>query len=262
MTTPHPLYKFSLRRDPKKAFVHMVYFKELNDQLNSPPNFYTIVNEAIYESDIMYSLDMNTEVFCNHVLQILKNRYGDNFDQMVTDGDIVQLDFFDYRNSGTLIYKGKLGKVTELDQEPDDYGNLPKEYTIYNWPIKYWEDRIVHNNIINIGPEISQAFKNLNINHVHKLTYSRFKSMVSLSYDDQDNPDIYVVNFMVNGKNYYVIADFYQNIKSDESQILTEREIKTKMISRLHDNKTVYEFNPIEMDFKIHTDNCIFVHIK
>ena len=70
-----------------------------------------------------------------------------------------------YRNDGKYIFDGD--KFISLEFEPDDYGNLPKEFKILDdyltfSPI-YWLDVIDHNGIVHFdsGPYMNQLKSNL-----------------------------------------------------------------------------------------------------
>lgn len=63
-------------------------------------------------------------------------------------GDLILMMGVDhYRNNGVYIFDGE--EITILDREYDDYGHLPKLFTVINddVPITYWED-IKHNCIV------------------------------------------------------------------------------------------------------------------
>lgn len=61
-------------------------------------------------------------------------------------GDLLKHTIDTYRNSLTYIYDGE--KFVDLWYDLDDYGSVPPDFTVEEFPPDYWVDRIVHNNII------------------------------------------------------------------------------------------------------------------
>lgn len=70
------------------------------------------------------------------------NKIVKGFDDLKR-GDIIQLEWLDYRNDGTYLYDGS--KVINLDDNPDDYGTIPEGFCFPEFDIRYWYERIVHN---------------------------------------------------------------------------------------------------------------------
>ncbi len=63
-------------------------------------------------------------------------------------GDLVRFDPCGYRNDGLYITDLK-GQLRELEDDLDDYGHLPQEFTTpLLFPPNYWEDCITHNEIV------------------------------------------------------------------------------------------------------------------
>ena len=81
-------------------------------------------------------------------------------------GDLIHLESMgDYRNDGKYIFDGD--KFISLEFEPDDYGNLPKEFKILDdyliFSPNYWLDVIDHNGYVHFDslPYIDQLKYNL-----------------------------------------------------------------------------------------------------
>lgn len=61
-------------------------------------------------------------------------------------GDVVHFGDDRYRNEGKMIYDGE--KLIELDEDLDEYGHLPLEFTLNEFPdYEYFSSTIDHNNI-------------------------------------------------------------------------------------------------------------------
>lgn len=78
----------------------------------------------------------------NAELEYLTSREGVDPER----GDLLKHASNTYRNALTYIYDGE--SFVELSHELDDYGSLPPEFTVAEFPPDYWVGRIEHNNII------------------------------------------------------------------------------------------------------------------
>jgi len=64
-------------------------------------------------------------------------------------GDVVHFEeFSDYRNEGKLIFDGE--KLIELDTEYDDYGCVPKQFTVNEFGSHHFIETIDHNYIVHL----------------------------------------------------------------------------------------------------------------
>lgn len=65
-------------------------------------------------------------------------------------GDVVHFSCFsDYRNMGKMMFDGE--KLVHLDTEIDDYGVVPKEFTLAEFEPDHWQETIAHNNYVFLG---------------------------------------------------------------------------------------------------------------
>lgn len=238
-------------RDPQHALVHII----TDSDMGLPAE---IVAETANELELMEKLNINEDQLGNMLMSILQRKYQGNFDEMVKNGDLVQMVFYNYRNDGTMIYHKHDRKITLLNVEIDEYGSLPKDFTIMDFPVRYWESRIVHNTIINLGPELIDAFGRLTIDQIQQIGYKDFKSTVLDKVDNDLTPDIdqfleqegyvfYFVHFLINNKNYYVFAEYYENV-----------DIKEKFLEILKDPDSVFKSQPDERQICIEVDNFIY----
>jgi hypothetical protein len=93
--------------------------------------------------------EISAEQLKNDVLDILYD-----FNYNLVRGDLICFEGLDsYRNDGVAIYDGC--KIINLDHVIDDYGALPKEFTVINneVPIDYWYNTennkgIDHNHLV------------------------------------------------------------------------------------------------------------------
>lgn len=252
--TEHTFKQYSLVRDPKHAFVHMISL----DEFGSGSGF-DMTNEAhetwSHELDLITDLNIDYSRLSDILMSILNKRHGENFDQIVRNGDIVQLEFFDYRNSGTMIYHGSERKITTLDEEIDEYGSLPKNFTIRDFPVKYWEGRIVHNSIVNITPELRSALSKLDTSYVQKMNHSDFKSNVldkvnhEIFFDITDDYIHYFIHFILDDKDYYLFADYYDGLSSPFEEYF---------IKYLQDETSGFNYVAQEGEIFIDVDNFIY----
>ncbi len=123
-------------RQTNRAKAHMVTMADLSqfypdmsitDAQSWRQNFGTSAAEEIYPSS-----------FRDNVRELLSARD-------LRRGDIIFLEFdIGYRNDGKLIFDGT--SVTDLADEPDDYGTVPSEFQ--NFPPKYWSETVDHNVLV------------------------------------------------------------------------------------------------------------------
>lgn len=85
---------------------------------------------------------------------------------MIKRGDIVQFDLITYRNDLKLIWDGT--KLIDLEYDIDEYGHVPRQFNMGEFPVNYWDKTISHNYIRwpteNIANQIQ---KNFTINNDH-----------------------------------------------------------------------------------------------
>lgn len=92
--------------------------------------------ETLPNGDIAYNRNL-----LNNSLTILR-RYAD-----LRKGDVIFLEFdIGYRNDGKVMFNGQ--ELVDLAWDPDEYGNVPEEFQIGEFPPLYWSEVIVHNNYI------------------------------------------------------------------------------------------------------------------
>lgn len=78
----------------------------------------------------------------SEVNSILKKKHKKIF-QKLKKGDFVQ--FSEYRNENKFIFDGK--KLISLDYKTDDYGVIPSEFTVDEFPnLDYFEESMEYNN--------------------------------------------------------------------------------------------------------------------
>lgn len=117
--------------------------------------------------------------------RILVNRQAD-----LRRGDFIFIEHeVGYRNQGKVMYDGE--NVITLGYDMDDYGCIPEEFQIGEFPPKYWFDLIDHNN-----------FAPFNFNkHLSHYTVNDITYMVR-----KDNGMAHLcIPFTVNGNKYAVI---------------------------------------------------------
>ena len=153
--TDHPLKQFSLKRDPKHAFVVMIpecdrwlIVKEgkfLEDERGLSLDIFKSRHKETKEQN-----EEDTKANINNWLQ--NNGYVDGCQSFETQinkiqrGDLIQLEWLQYRNDGSYLWDGN--KVINLCYEYDDYGTVPPEFSFPEFPFTYFEYRILHNNMV------------------------------------------------------------------------------------------------------------------
>ena len=140
-----------------------------------------------------------TSSFLSGIKDILIKR-GDNPQR----GDLISVEIpKEERNDGLLIYDGS--EVRQLEHEPDEYGNIPREFkVITEFPIDYWhndkvERPIVHNSIVwfDTLPFLDELIDNIKYEKVDgkfmlytTFTYKRKPYRIIYSYPDTEYEDI------------------------------------------------------------------------
>ncbi len=138
-------------------------------------------------------------------------------------GDILQFtDFEDYRNSGKVIYDGS--KLLHLDSEPDEYGNVPKDIYINDYPVvDYFEDSITHNYHVSLKYNVKELefIKKLDLEDADISTVYHYK------FDKYDIFSVFDLNLEpVDMNNWFNanINNFIENIA--DSDDMEDPEIK------------------------------------
>ena len=123
----------------------------------------------------------------------------DNLDKNLIKGDVVHFPCGGYRNDGSYFWDGK--KVIEYlyDENVDEYGSVLKEWTIPEFPVKYFEQVVAHNVYVWIDPKYDKEIKG-------NITYGL--PDVIKSIEDRPSQDIIYSWFMYNGKKYWIIGDY------------------------------------------------------
>ncbi len=116
-------------------------------------------------------------------------------------GDLMYINAWDYRNDGILIYDGN--HFIDLDFNIDDYGALPEQFTVREFPINYWQinqgnlNGISHNGIIWIPNDmIHKPFYEFSENNEVIFYFTEFTSrektilLCLIPYDSDDLPDV------------------------------------------------------------------------
>ena len=94
------------------------------------------------------------ERFGTHIDGTYSNEFLDNVLAAIRQqnldlrrGDFVFIEFdIGYRNDGKTIFDGN--RIIDLAPEPDDYGTIPPEFQIGEFPPLYWMDLIDHNTLV------------------------------------------------------------------------------------------------------------------
>ena len=55
----------------------------------------------------------------------------------------------DYWNDGKYIFNGE--EIIDLTGDPDDYGSIPEEFQIAEFPSQYWHELIDYNNYVSFN---------------------------------------------------------------------------------------------------------------
>lgn len=67
-----------------------------------------------------------------------------------------------YRNDGKYIFDGE--EILNLNEEPDEYGSIPTEFQIGEFPPRYWINLIDHNNWIPF--DVARNLPNLTLDNI------------------------------------------------------------------------------------------------
>lgn len=114
-------------------------------------------------------------------------------------GDLLKHTFNTYRNDLTYIYDGE--EFVDLWYDLDDYGSVPPDFTVEEFPPDYWVDRIEHNNII--WAKIPEDVVWENVTEVPEEVREPFE------------PPVGRYTWVVNGTRYYLYSPDDDNIVPD-----------------------------------------------
>jgi hypothetical protein len=147
------------------------------------------------------------EIVVNNVLtnKVLAKLYPKN--NRIRKGDTIRLmQQGNYRNDGVFVYNGE--KFLDLSDQIDEYGNLPKDIHINDYPImEYFKYTIHHNNIVPFDT-----------------TDQKIVSKVEYKIETPDHLPIYLYK---TDKNYYIWS-FNNNLEDSWNKTLyfdTEKEV-------------------------------------
>lgn len=209
-------------RDPEKAFTHIVDYRDI---------FGNIPVRSHHGRSVPKLPDFGEwEEDPEHILlaeSILRRSNPD-----LQRGDLMRISGWKYRNDGVFIYDGQ--HFINLDSTVDDYGNVPEQFTIEEFPIDYWYDNsgnggIDHNTVVWIPKHmIPKDLKAFSENDSVDFYYTEFitrgkKVLLCLMSEDEneefpdlipfdnfgDAPDIFTSEYgeenvyVASGKNFY-----------------------------------------------------------
>lgn len=144
-------------RMPLRAKAHMVTMQELAPYY---PEFQGKDYNAWRERFDELSEEPYPQGFKDNVLAILRQKKAD-----LRRGDFIFIEFnVGYRNDGKLMFDGK--RLVELGTEPYDYGVIPEEFQIGEFPPRYWID-LINNNLVPFN--LPQRLPPLTINNIRLL---------------------------------------------------------------------------------------------
>lgn len=132
----HSIYKFvTPKRSPFTAFIYGVERGEIDVE-----RFLKLESES--DGDFFPEIPLLQEWFQVHVLN------GKKYNVAPMRGDLIQVSFLDYRNSGLYIVdrSGFVFSVSGLCFDEDDYGSLPPTFTLADFAPDYHQ-AISHNSI-------------------------------------------------------------------------------------------------------------------
>ena len=124
-----------------------------------------IIEDGLTMMEEMTKLDRDEliDIDNNELVEITSNKILSSHDEIleyIERGDIVQFEKECYRNDFKLIWDGK--KLINLEFDVDEYGNLPKQFTMDEFSVDYWDKAIAHNYIRwptdNITDQIRENF--------------------------------------------------------------------------------------------------------
>jgi len=168
----HQFYKYSIHRDPTKAFVFIIPENErwrivnngkyLEDEENIASNidiYKTRHKDTVVQSEIKTCENIKKWLYENCIIYNENKKYNKKIvKNTIQRGDMIQLEWIEYRNDGSYFWDGE--NVIQLEYEIDDYGSIPFEFSFPEFPFTYFKDRIVHNNLIQLSDKLMNEVKN------------------------------------------------------------------------------------------------------
>lgn len=184
---------------------HVISVGEFNSDL---------IEDDLYEEDDQSELKLKPE-FAEQFLKILNHRGA-----KPVRGDTVLIEQFSgYRNDGRLIFDGE--KIIALEYEPDDYGNVPKQFHVLEAPDWFTPEhfsKIEHNQIVwfHFNSEIKE------------------KLLESIKYQSLTNPETGEVKFFCYStisipfkdqiRKLVVVYDYTDSLPYDQDNCLLNEE--------------------------------------
>ena len=170
----HSFYKYSIKRDPAHSMIFLIpesdrwiiadKGKYLQDEstISSPVDIYKTRHKDTIEQEETKTCDNIKEwLKLNHIVYDKYNIDGSDDttpENSIQRGDMIQLDWIEYRNDGSYLWDGE--NVIQLEYDIDDYGSVPNEFSFPEFSFTYFENRIVHNNLIQLSSELLEESKN------------------------------------------------------------------------------------------------------
>lgn len=183
-----------------------------NYHLSNKSHLHFILSDDLDENTINYIDD--SDKIEDHILVKLHNILKDLRVNLIR-GDVIQLSWCTYRNDGLFIYDGE--NIIDLVYDKfDDYGHIPKSFTIPEFPIYYWSEIIQHNCCMWINPKYHQELidnvtDNDNTGFISAIPHTYFMDSITnklfyIYYDDICKLDEFKMKIIENIKKDYPFA--------------------------------------------------------
>lgn len=166
-------------RDPIDRYLaNHSQFMDSSDDIEDKINLLTI--ESDNDSTEVKSINSENEVQS----QYATIHIGINSNHNYKKGDIIKLCEDGYRNEDTFIWDGS--NIMALDNNIDDYGALPSQFTYPEFPLNYWDNSISHNYIRWVDDTIkSEILQNYNCQDDTSFFFDNGKKIVLETDVDQ-----------------------------------------------------------------------------
>ena len=166
--------------------------------------------------DELIDFDNNdlVENVANNILSSHKNIL-----ETIQRGDIVQFEKVCYRNDFKLIWDGNKLINLEFDVGIDEYGYVPRQFNMDEFPLNYWDDCIAHNYIRWPTKNITDQIRNnviLSDNHLGWNSFFIMNGVCKYTVIPECYSDLYWEN--ITKDDYWI--DSQDHISGIENQVI------------------------------------------
>ncbi len=136
---------------------------------------FPVLADKMYSDDIYYELGEHSQLITSQLKLRLK-------DLPLLRGDVIHIEWAgEYRNTGKIMWDGVKVITLGYDNNIDEYGYVPREFTIPEFSYDHFHDSIAHNLIIWLSPEtVNQAIANFDLDTQQSFISDMFNQRINI----------------------------------------------------------------------------------